>query len=141
MARTDVDSGGRITDGCEHRQGALVNSPDAVPLRLDAPDATFQLSPQARAELAPVFDADALERLLRQIRPDMRGEILAHFQKGKLASGGHLVQIFDPHLQTILEEVWAPFWENAPDQALDEDWYRMPGREIARARRAAARAR
>jgi hypothetical protein len=125
---------------CEHRQGAVVTSPDAVPLRLEAPDPAFQLSPQDRDELAPGFDADALERLLREIRPDMRGEILAYFQKGKTASRGHLVQIFDPHLQTILEEVWAPFWENAPDQALDEDWYGMPGREIARARRAAARA-
>lgn len=126
---------------CEHRQGALVTSPDAVPLRLEAPDVTFQLSPQDRAELAPVFDADALERLLREIRPDMRGEILAYFQKGKSPSRGHLVEIFDPHLQTILEEVWAPFWADAPDQALDENWYGMPGREIAKARRAAARER
>ena len=118
-----------------------MTSPEAVPLRLEVPDAAFQLSPQDRVGLAPVFDGDALERLLREIRPEMRGEILAYFQKGKPASRGHLVQIFDPHLQTILEEVWAPFWENAPDQALDEDWYGMPGREIAQTRRAAARAR
>lgn len=124
---------------CEHRPGALMTSPEAEPLRLEAPDAAFQLTAQDRAELAPVFDADALERLLRELRPDMRGEILAYFQKGK--SSGHLVQIHDPHLQTILEEVWAPYWENAPDEALDADWYRMPGREIAKARRAAARAR
>ncbi|HEX6371147.1 MAG TPA: hypothetical protein VF006_19670 [Longimicrobium sp.] len=116
-----------------------MTSPDAEPLRLEAPDAAFRLTAEDRAELAPVFDADALERLLRELRPDMRGEILAYFQKGK--SSGHLVEIHDPHLQTILEEVWAPYWENAPDEALDEDWYRMPGREIAKARRAAERAR
>jgi hypothetical protein len=123
---------------CEHRQGALVTSPDAEPLRLEAPDTSFQLSAEDRAALMPDFDADALERLLREVRPDMRGEILAYFQ-GK--SRGHLVQLFDPHLQTILEEVWAPFWADAPDEALDENWYRMPGREVAKARRAAARAR
>jgi hypothetical protein len=123
---------------CEHRQGALVTSPDAEPLRLEAPDASFQLSAEDRAALMPDFDADALERLLREIRPDMRGEILAYFQ-GK--SRGHLVEIHDPHLQVILEEVWAPFWDDAPDEALNENWYRMPGLEVAKARRAAARAR
>jgi hypothetical protein len=124
---------------CEHRQGALVTSPDAQPLRLEAPDAAFHLSAEDRAALVPVFDADALERLLQELRPDMRSEVLAYFQKGK--SSGHLVAIHDPHLQVILEEVWAPYWDNAPDEAIDEDWYRVPGREIAKARRAAARAR
>lgn len=124
---------------CEHRQqGTLVTSPDAIPLRLEAPDAAFRLTPDDRATLAPPFDADALERLLREIRPNMRGEILSYFQAG--TSRGHLVVIHDSRLQAILEEVWAPFWDNAPDQALEEDWYRMPGRELALARRAAQRA-
>ena len=125
---------------CEHRQGALVTSPNAAPLRLEAPDPTFQLTAADRAAVAPVFDADALERLLRQVRPDQRGEILSYFQVGNGARG-HLVQIFDPQLQAILEEVWAPFWDDAPDQAIEENWYRMPGREVAQARRAAARVR
>lgn len=116
-----------------------MTSPDAEPLRLNAPDASFQLTTADRASLAPVFDADALERLLREIRPDMRGEILSYFQKGK--SRGHLIEIHDPGLQTLLEAVWVPFWDNASDQAVDEDWYGMPGREIAKARRAAERAR
>lgn len=117
-----------------------MTSPGAAPLRLEAPDPAFRLSAADRAAVAPTFDADALERLLRQVRPEMRGEILSHFQVGKGARG-HLVEIFDPQLQAILEEVWAPFWDDAPDQALEENWYRMPGREIAKARRAAARAR
>jgi hypothetical protein len=124
---------------CEPGLGAMVTSPDAEPLRLETPDAAFRLTAEDRAAVAPVFDADALERLLRELRPDMRGEILAYFQIGK--SNGHLVEIHDPHLQGILEEVWAPYWDNAPDQALEENWDRMPGREIAKARRAAARAR
>lgn len=125
---------------CEHRQGAFVTSPQAPPLRLEAPDPAFRLTAEDRATLAPHFDADALERLLRLIRPDMRAEILSHFQVGKGARG-HLVEIFDPQLQAVLEEVWAPFWDDAPDQAIEENWYMMPGREIAKARRAAARAR
>ena len=116
-----------------------MTSPDAEPLRLEAPDPAFHLSADDRATLAPEFDADALERLLRQVRPDMRTEILSHFQVGQ--ARGHLVEIHDPRLQAVLEEVWAPFWENTPDKALEENWYRMPGREIAKARRAAARER
>jgi hypothetical protein len=116
-----------------------VTSPDAEPLRLEVPDFAFRFTHEDRASLAPHFDADALERLLRQVRPDMRGEILPSFQIGK-GPGGHLVEIHDPHLQAVLEEVWAPFWNDVPDQALEENWYRMPGREIAMGRRAAARA-
>jgi hypothetical protein len=125
---------------CEHRRGAFVTAPDAEPLRLETPDQTFQLTAADRAAVSPHFDADALERLLQQVRPDQRGEILPYFQIGKGARG-HLVEIADPQLQSVLEEVWAPFWEEASDQALEEDWYQMPGREIAKARRAAARAR
>lgn len=116
-----------------------MTSPDAEPMRLEAPDPGFQLSPEDRAMLAPGFDVNALERLLKQIRPDLRREILSYFQVGK--SGGHLIEIHDPDLQAVLEEVWAPFWDNVPDEALEADWYRMPGREIAKARRAEARAR
>jgi hypothetical protein len=125
---------------CEHRQGALVTVPDATPLRLEAPDKTFQFTAADRAAVAPLFDADALEKLLQQVRPDQRGEILPYFQMGKGARG-HLVEIADPQLQAILEEVWAPFWDDASDQALEENWYQMPGREVAKARRAAARTR
>lgn len=85
-----------------------MTSPDAVPLRLEAPDPAFRLTATDRAAVAPTFDADALERLLRQVRPEERGEILSYFQVGKGARG-HLVEIFDPQLQSILEEVWAPF--------------------------------
>jgi hypothetical protein len=102
---------------------------------LEAPEGAYQLTVEERAAVAPGFDPDALERLLREIRPDMRGEILSYFQAG--GSRGHLVEIHDPELQVILEEVWAPFWDNAPDQALEENWYRMPGREIAMAHRIA----
>ena len=114
--------------------------PDATPLRLETPDRTFRFTAADRAAVVPHFDADALERLLQQVRPDMRGEILSYFQMGQGARG-HLVEIADPQLQSILEEVWAPFWEDASDQDLEENSYQMPGREIAMARRAAARER
>jgi hypothetical protein len=113
-----------------------VTSPDAEPLRLEHPDTAYRLSADDRAKLAPGFDAEALERLLRQIRPSMRSEILAHFQIPPAGQGqGQLVEIHDVRLQAILEEVWAPMWDDAPDEALEEGWYRMPGLEIARQRR------
>lgn len=115
-----------------------MTSPDAEPLRLEQPDATYRLSASDRERLAPGFDAEALERLLRQIRPSMRGEILAHFQIPTAGQAqGHLVEIHDAQLQAILEEVWAPMWDDAPDEAVEEGWYRMPGLEIARQKRLA----
>lgn len=82
------------------------------------------------------FDADALERLLREVRPGMRSEILAYFQVSAAGERrGHLMEIHDPHLQAILEEVWAPMWDDASAQAIEEGWYGMPGRDIARANR------
>lgn len=115
-----------------------MTSPDAEPLRLEQPDAAYRLSAGDREKLAPGFDADALERLLREIRPSLRDEILAHFQLPAAGQGrGHLVEIHDVRLQAILEEVWAPMWDDAPDEAVEEGWYQMPGREIARQRRLA----
>jgi hypothetical protein len=40
----------------------------------------------------------------------------------------------------VLEEVWAPMWDNFPDEALETKQDILPGREIARQRRSAARA-
>lgn len=132
--------------GCEHNHGALMSSPEARPLRLASADKGFRIDAAERARVRPGFDVDALERLLGMVRPDLRNEILANFQE-KTARPGHgqgwsaLVEINDAKLQEVLEEVWAPMWDNAPDQALEENWYQWPGREIAKRRRAQARSR
>jgi hypothetical protein len=113
------------------------------PLRLAASDQLYRLSADDRARVRPGFDADALERLLQAIRPDMRQEIVGHFQFHGESSPryGHLMQFHDSQLQPLLEEVWAPMWDelNATDEEIERDAYGYPGREIALQRRAARR--
>ena len=112
------------------------------PLRLTEPDHGYRLTAADRAGVRPGFDVEALERLLQAIRPEMRPEILAHFQFHEEPTPtryGHLVQFHDPELQPLLEEVWAPMWDavNATDDDIARDTYGFPGREVAIKRRAA----
>jgi hypothetical protein len=133
-----------ITTGCEYQSLGITMEPPPKPLRLSTPDATYSLASADRAKLRRGFDADALERLLRMVRPDMRQEILGHFQlsDGTGRRYGDLVQFHDPRLQPLLEEVWAPMWDEvgATDEQIAQNAFHFPGRDIARQRRAAARA-
>jgi hypothetical protein len=114
-----------------------------TPIRLASPTRGFHLTASEREKLVPGFDADALERLLARIIPERRTEILAYFQvpQDRSVRLGQLIQIKDPELQPILEEVWAPMWDRvgATDEDIARNTYDFPGREIAQARRAAAR--
>ncbi|HEX8691702.1 MAG TPA: hypothetical protein VF746_04730 [Longimicrobium sp.] len=115
-------------------------TPKPVELRSPAPDPHFRLTPAERSKVLPDFDADALERLLSMVIPEMRQEILRHFQPRAPGERlGNLVQFYDPKLQAVLEEVWAPFWDTASDEEIEKDWYGMPGRLIAKQRREADR--
>ena len=135
--------------GCEYQaqaRGLTMIEPPPRSLRLVTPETSYHLSAADRARVVPGFDGDALERLLRMVRPDMRQEILAHFQVPDGTGGrdlGQLVAFHDPQLQSVLEEVWAPMWDHvgATDEQLEKDVYGWPGREVARQRRAAARPR
>lgn len=122
---------------CE-RHSPTLNAPMPEPLRLSSPDPGFRISEAERARIPKdMFDADALERLLAEVRPDMRTEILEHFLvKGR---PGHITAINDPALQPLLEAVWAPLWRNATDEEIEADIYGLPGRDIARERRETAR--
>ena len=44
----------------------------------------------------------------------------------------------DPQIQELLEQMWAPYWETLPTDALTSDSpaYRFPGKKIALERRA-----
>lgn len=109
------------------------------PLRLAAPDVAYRLSSEDRAKVQEGFDADALERLVSMVRPDMRQELLAHFLVGEEGGPrrGRIVQMNDPELQRVLEEVWAPMWDGVPDEVLDADGP-FPGQNVAKQRRAAS---
>jgi hypothetical protein len=109
-------------------------------LRLPVPDMDFRLAAEDRAAVLTCFDADALERLLQMVRPDMRREILRFFQPRQEGEHlGHLAEFYDADLQVVLEEVWAPMWDDEPDEAIEENWYGLPGRDAARRRREARR--
>lgn len=128
--------------GCERPTQGITMDVPLQPLRLAIPDAAYRLSNQERAKLQEGFDATALERLLGMVRPDMRRELLAHFQVGDEAGPlrGRITDLYDPELQRVLEEVWAPMWADLPDDMLEAADDPLPGRRIARQRRAAARA-
>lgn len=122
---------------CE-RHSPPFHAPMPEPIRLSSPDPNFRLTESQRARVpANRYDADALERLLAEIRPGVRMEILEHFMvKGR---PGRLVEFHDASLQPLLDAVWAPLWRNATDAEVDADIYGLPGRETTRARRAAER--
>lgn len=124
--------------GCEHTQGTLMNSPDPLPLRLSVADQGYHLTGAEREKIRPGFDAEALQKLLRAVRPELRAEILAHFQAvDDGVRRGMLVQFHDPELQPLLEEVWAPMWNEvkASDADLAANTFGFPGRQIAIQRR------
>ena len=118
-----------------------MTSSSAKPLRASRSDANFRLSEADRRKLIAGFDADALERLLAWITPERRSEILAGFQISGDATRSHgwIKRITDPHLQALLEEVWAPMWDHAgaTDEDVERNTYEFPGREIAAQRRLA----
>jgi hypothetical protein len=112
-------------------------------LRAANPANGFQLDPRERARVAPGYDLVALERLLAHVTPDRRTEILRYFQfpEDRSVSLGLLMEIKDPQLQPLLEEVWAPMWDHvgATDDQLADNTYGYPGRTLAIERRAASK--
>lgn len=114
-----------------------MTAPHPNTVRLPAPEASFRLTPEDRASLRPGFDADALERLLAAIEPGARADLLHSFQMP--APGQRLrntIQMGDPELQPLLDEVWLPFWESQPARLRKHypDDHRWPGLELARQR-------
>lgn len=103
-------------------------------------DQSYHLTAADRARIRPGFDAEALQKLLRAVRPELRSEILAHFQV--IDDGvrrGLLVQFHEVELQPLLEEVWAPMWDEVKATAADlaENTFGFPGRQLAIHRRQA----
>lgn len=124
---------------CEHNPNATALAPrPGRPLRAEQPEATFRLTEAQRARMLSMYDADAVERLLQLVRPDARDSMLRFFQVAE-KPGPHavLMHLEDPKLQAVLEEVWAPYWDRLPPEAIERERAPIPGRAVARARRAA----
>jgi hypothetical protein len=127
---------------CDQVETPPVIQPLPGTIRLAYPDPTFRLSADERARVAPAFDADALERLLANMQPQYRPEILKNFLVRRHEPGEPIltltVKMGDPVLNQMLGEVWQPYWVLDPD-AIDHEDADYPGRELARARRDARR--
>lgn len=122
---------------CERPREVVMTAPHPSTVRLPEPDPTFRLTEEERGSIRPGFDADALERLLAAIEPGARRGLLQAFltpAPGQRAR--NVVQMGDPELQPLLDQVWLPFWESRPDRLRrrhpdDQQW---PGLELARKR-------
>lgn len=121
-----------LLSGCETGANRLLlPTPAPESLRLEIPDRSYSLAPGDRERIRESFDADALERLLRAVRPEYRSVILSRFQwDASGRSQGDLVELPDPHLQALLADVWAPYWEQFPAEAYSEEDAPIPGRPI-----------
>ncbi|HET7230412.1 MAG TPA: hypothetical protein VFJ16_10450 [Longimicrobium sp.] len=130
-----------VVASCDRTPEMTMSTPEPQGIRLANPDASFHLSANERAAVRRGFDVDALERLLAHLRPEVRSIVLDDF---KYPPPGEppalLIQMGDPSLQPLLDEVWAPMWDHMRPGALGSETKEFSGRELAR-QRAAARGR
>jgi hypothetical protein len=128
-----------VVASCDRTQEMTMSTPEPQGIRLVKADAGFHLSADERAAVRRGFDVDALERLLAHLRPEVRPTVLEDF---KYPAPGEppalLIQMGDPALQPLLDEVWAPMWDHMQPAALESETKEFPGRELARQRRRAA---
>jgi hypothetical protein len=122
------------TGACEHGNGGSAMSVPSGPSRKTyAVDPTYRMSADDRDKVMEIFDINALERLISMLAPEDRREILAHFQHpdGDMVDPlPKLVQLGDPDLQAVLEEVWVPYWYTVPPEARYAA-SGIPGRQLA----------
>jgi hypothetical protein len=74
----------------------VVNAPSNQPVFLRASDTHFRLSQDQRAAVHPSYNADAVERLLSWIRPEIRIEVLETFSRSSVAELGEKVALGEP---------------------------------------------
>ena len=125
------------TGACEHASGgSLMNVPGGPSRRTYVADASYRMSDRDKSNVMDIFDLAALERLISMLPPEDRKEVLSHFQYGDPASEyppPKLVRFHEPELQTVLEQVWVPYWYTMSPDALYSD-SQIPGRQLALAR-------
>ena len=102
------------------------------------------LSIEVRGRLEGRFDVTALEELLGTMGPKDQQELLDGLgASGNPPPGGEtrdvsvMMRSTDPARQALLDRMWAPYWDHLPDELLDRSDLPYPGRELAKARRAA----
>jgi hypothetical protein len=87
-----------------------MSSPDPAQFLLAAPDPDFRLAAAERANLPPVIDPDALERLLAQVRPEHRRALLTDLSaigsKGPVAFGPITTAVPDPAFRAAVNSIF-----------------------------------
>jgi len=127
---------------CDQTPEVVMSAPHPTALRAPRVDVHFRLADAERERIIRGYDPDALERLLARITPERRSEILSYFQipspEDHSRTRGQLIGLNEPELQPLLDEVWAPMWDEvkATDADIAADVFQFPGREIAARRRA-----
>lgn len=82
-------------------------------------DPNFHLTPEQRARVRPDFDVNALERLLSMMPAAGRDTLLTFFVRRPPGQPQPLlVEMNEPGLQQVLDEVYAPHYEALSDEEL-----------------------
>jgi hypothetical protein len=111
----------------------------------DAIPAPIRLSEAQRASIAEWFDPTAVEKIANLMSEAEGRWFLASLgvpseaaaRPGAVNSVRMLTGHSDPRIQALLEEMWVPFWDTQPPEALTDSSYSFPGRTLARERRLA----
>ena len=105
-----------------------------------------RLSSDIRARLEGRFDVTALEELLGTMTPGEQHNMLESLgatgsvpKSGETTDVSVLARSTDPARQALIDRMWAPFWDHLPPELLDRTDLPYPGRELAKARRAAGK--
>jgi hypothetical protein len=103
-----------------------------------------RLSSDVRKRWEGRFDVTAVEELLASMTPGDQHDFLVSIgATGTTPSGAEtrdvtvLTRSTDPARQALIDRMWAPFWDHLPPELLDRTDLPYPGRELAKARRAA----
>ena len=104
------------------------------------------LSPDVRGRLEGRFEVSAVEELLGTMTPREQHDLLESIgasdsvpPDGETKDVSVMMRSTDPARQALLDRMWAPFWDHLPPELLDRTDLPFPGRELAKARRAANR--
>jgi len=91
-----------LTGACESTLTGtpLVSAPTNAPAFLKVPDTRFTLSPEQRATVHPVFNADVVGQLLSWIRPEYHSAALELFSRSRIDALGQNVAIGEVSFDT-----------------------------------------
>jgi hypothetical protein len=118
-----------------------VSGPNPLPTMPSA----IKLTAEQRNQIASHFDPEAVEKIANLLNGDERHSFLAGLGiagEPSTVRGGNRVSYMmthpDPRIQKLLEEMWVPFWDQFPPDALNDSHYSgFPGRKLAQERRLA----